>query len=914
MGAVTTQFNTAFRDYNTEAVPSSGAREPVKSEIRAIGSAIDGAIAERIGRYATVSAFRAFDAAAFAANNEHVLVMGNLAAGDAPAFLCKWDATNASAHDGINVFRPTVGAAASGNGRWLRVVSAMLKTIANSDATPSVLGARFMVGPSVAAPITDLDDGFEGQEVVFFRGAADLTFVHGAGVIETATGASVTLTLQAPVMAFAHLAGVWRQTSGAARQSAGYAATIAALKTLQGGAFDFVTVGGSAVGGDGWGTQFAWASGSTATANDTTVVLPTGHSGAGRWLAVKTHEARRLAALRKSASSASLFPRKAHPTVAFLSPWVGLPTIEPVIENSGGTPALDVTFYDRLIDEASSLGIESIVYSSVEASGYYDVVISPYITSLDSGQPGDWWRSQIVGSYPQIVDFNRLDAIFRAAERNGLDVIVGLSRDGDINLANDVANVLAGVRPLSNITLSAASGTGVTVTASLATFIAGDVGKIIADPAGAGRLTITGFTSSTVVTGNVTATFSGTSFTAGNWAKRNADPSYGSLTVAQRIARSAAHNRKIAAAIWARYGASPALAGWYIAHEPDHIEGFGPLITEITTASGADPALRTYGLPIMVAPSSPADLTAASVRTCAAYVRAWGVDVIVPQTSYGYGLDLSSGTLGYFGGQATNLTQTPAHLDLWRELVTSANAAPMSSAAGLRIWSHAELWERASGSDGNGRPVDGAEVESQWKAAAAHVERGVIYQIAGWLHDSTWALRPRQNSNTYTDFRTRAEALLTSLRPAFANRRARLAAAIARPPAIERQYRLAPASPLSVFGGAYNIDVTPSPTTSYEPASDASEVEVEMILHVETQTADGASTAYCSWQMRLGGSNVGPVQRTYTGDRPGGCTVVLKHRLQPQGAAFSIQVAADNQEFAGTWLIRDAVVTVREFL
>jgi hypothetical protein len=45
MGSVADAFRTAFRDFVTPGLPSSGANEPVKSEVRAIGAAIEGAIA-----------------------------------------------------------------------------------------------------------------------------------------------------------------------------------------------------------------------------------------------------------------------------------------------------------------------------------------------------------------------------------------------------------------------------------------------------------------------------------------------------------------------------------------------------------------------------------------------------------------------------------------------------------------------------------------------------------------------------------------------------------------------------------------------------------------------------------------------------------------------------------------------------
>jgi hypothetical protein len=72
-----------------------------------------------------------------------------------------------------------------------------------------------------------------------------------------------------------------------------------------------------------------------------------------------------------------------------------------------------------------------------------------------------------------------------------------------------------------SITLSAATGTGVTVTASGAYFSVGDIGQRIRaiDSNGdyVGELRITGFTSTTIVTGDVTLDFDGTAYAANLW-------------------------------------------------------------------------------------------------------------------------------------------------------------------------------------------------------------------------------------------------------------------------------------------------------------------------------------------------------------------------------------------------------------
>lgn len=73
-----------------------------------------------------------------------------------------------------------------------------------------------------------------------------------------------------------------------------------------------------------------------------------------------------------------------------------------------------------------------------------------------------------------------------------------------------------GERPAIALTLSAATvGTGRTVTAASAAFLAGDVGRQIT--CFGGTLTITGFTNSTVVTGDIETPFQSTAISASEW-------------------------------------------------------------------------------------------------------------------------------------------------------------------------------------------------------------------------------------------------------------------------------------------------------------------------------------------------------------------------------------------------------------
>jgi hypothetical protein len=89
--------------------------------------------------------------------------------------------------------------------------------------------------------------------------------------------------------------------------------------------------------------------------------------------------------------------------------------------------------------------------------------------------------------------------------------------DKNIKQANFVDSFItySGDTPAANLTLSATTGTGITITASASVFAAGDVDKHIRTSAG--KLVITGYTSGTVVTGNVAVDFTSTSITSGDW-------------------------------------------------------------------------------------------------------------------------------------------------------------------------------------------------------------------------------------------------------------------------------------------------------------------------------------------------------------------------------------------------------------
>lgn len=206
MPAIKTAFDAAFRDFQTADVPSSGAFEPIKGDIRNLGSVIETALTLRLLRFETIPLLRAEDAAAKYTTGEYAAVTGRAGPGDLRAFLVKWDATSTADHDGFNVFRPTVGAANSGPGRWLRVAANPSQTFATGVAIPSVANGQFFFAADTT--ITNFAGSHEGHTFTVARGATNVTIAHDPAKIDCG-GADFKLTTSSPRAQFIQVGGVF---------------------------------------------------------------------------------------------------------------------------------------------------------------------------------------------------------------------------------------------------------------------------------------------------------------------------------------------------------------------------------------------------------------------------------------------------------------------------------------------------------------------------------------------------------------------------------------------------------------------------------------------------------------------------------------------------------------------------------
>lgn len=163
----------------------------------------------------TITQLKAIDAAAFYADGQKAIVLGTTALGDQEAFYVEWTPASSATANDWSVFRPSTGAASSGNGRWLRINVTPSRTFANSDATPSIANGHFFVTPGTAVPITDFDDAYEGQLFVVQRGAVNCTIEHDDTKIDLGLGGEdLILTAGTPRAAFVHVGGIHRLIGG----------------------------------------------------------------------------------------------------------------------------------------------------------------------------------------------------------------------------------------------------------------------------------------------------------------------------------------------------------------------------------------------------------------------------------------------------------------------------------------------------------------------------------------------------------------------------------------------------------------------------------------------------------------------------------------------------------------------------
>ena len=163
------------------------------------------------------------------------------------------------------------------------------------------------------------------------------------------------------------------------------------------------------------------------------------------------------------------------------------------------------------------------------------------------------------------------------------------------------------------------------------------------------------------------------------WAS-NPDPLRFSKTVTVRKNEEIARYTNEAAALYSRFGSHVSFGGFYISHEPDHIQSAVALVQPIADA------LRSYGF-VHIAPSTPTDFAVSN--TIADALNDWHIHWVWPQTSTGYGYNWATQKNAYVSG--ISVFGAAAHLEDWRDLVELARTRPGGVYAPY-IGGHLENW------------------------------------------------------------------------------------------------------------------------------------------------------------------------------------------------------------------------------
>jgi hypothetical protein len=655
--------------------------------------------------------------------------------------------------------------------------------------------------------------------------------------------------------------------------------------------------------GDGGGT-FRWDASSTAADNSNTIIKETA-TITGRWILQRSPE--------QVTQAREVTARKEWYNTAFFSPLQTIPGSlgsgdGPALQNSSGLQALNEAWVRSHVQMlVNELGIKRIVIAQLEFGGYHWLMppsgqVWPDRLSPSTGKPV-WYWTLIAGDTSAYIDIDLVDIVVGECERLGASVVFGTSRNDDFELLNDDANTRIGLRPVSTLTLSSAAVGTRTITADLSTFLVGYIGRIITPETGAGSATITGFTSGTSITVDVTEAFGSTTLTPDNWRLKLADPVRYGLTMSARMTRAVDFTRQLASWVVARWGSSRAFRGFYSAHEPDSLEGSSEFFGRVWSGAGTYPALSTYStvdgqrIEWWMSPASPIDNFYTNIARIRTALITAGVSHLSEQDSVGAGVNRLTGVAGWIAGQSTTLDQLYASHVAYRAILAGT---------GIEFVGHAEVWEMAGPAYDKPYPGDPTRLASQWAYGQALTHSSSLYQTVAYLARPTDPIQPPVSTSGSASWRTRAHALYNGLVTEYRDRTRR---ALAYAPAQVQAVNGSTA--WTVFGGAFTTTIS-----TVTPTARSSVMEIEVSLKLNRTGAAGGATGYVDCSIVVDGVEFGGaggrVRAMQDDARADG--VVLRATTRAVNSALTIQVRIDNQLFAPTSPTATAVFTIKEMV
>lgn len=615
------------------------------------------------------------------------------------------------------------------------------------------------------------------------------------------------------------------------------------------------------------------------------------------------------AATAKYTAPLALEDRKTGWAYCFANPLALVPTNigvgePPALQDSLGRQALSEGFIRRHVAALQALGVKVIVIGQLEFGGYHWIrppsgQVWPDRLAPATGKPV-WYWDLIGGDKTAYADVDVLAVILDEARRREMGVIVGTSRHDDVNWLNDFYKVLYGLRPNSTLTVTPGVTGSQTFTTNFDTFIGDNLNWTIVPETGPGRAVITGVTDARTVTVNVTEAFATASHTSLNWRLRWNDPLAFGMTIQQRSERAVEAQRQLISWVHERFGTNPALLGFYLAHEPDHLESGAEAARRVWAESGAYPSLSSYTradgrrYEWMISPASPIDLFSTDIGRIRDALRLSGVSILAEQDGVGAGTDRLTGTYNWIAGQATTLAQMYDAHKAYQVLLAGT---------GVTLVGHMEVWEM-DGTLGysGGYPANPVRLQSQWEASQALPRHAMLYQSFGFINPADDPIQPPVSTTFCPDFRARANALYSGLL-AQAQDRARKGYVYSRSTVRTLQGRRSYTS----FGG----DVTTLLAT-YQPQAQSSELRVEVFVALNRTGGAGSATGYIDASVIVGSTESAATRTLRDDDRSSEVTFDIDAPARNQPVNLSLRlnnwlIAPTGAEVVVFWRITETV-------
>jgi hypothetical protein len=153
------------------------------------------------------------------------------------------------------------------------------------------------------------------------------------------------------------------------------------------------------------------------------------------------------------------YPRKYFPTAAYIELLRLSPGVTKFETQNGATlEAMNETYFREMLREMADNGIRSIIVPYVAYIGFWFYKPSfAYPYDYDTSRNGQFWGDWLTG-YPNVQAFDAIRVMLDECAKLGMQVYLGLTRNGDSPLMNDLyaANILGTPDPLRfGLTLAA---------------------------------------------------------------------------------------------------------------------------------------------------------------------------------------------------------------------------------------------------------------------------------------------------------------------------------------------------------------------------------------------------------------------------------------------------------------------------